>query len=146
MCTHCNNDSANYHEHWTVPWNKASDLLAGSRQVWINRGQWPVICNDIPFLSNYIISFINLLRTRQKAQRIHRQLAEIFTLSDPSRPGPATVRSSEYLWNRAFDRQAVFFAACWVVPSITQNIWVKPIPLHISDLSSTTWRAPPEEV
>ena len=35
----------------------------------------------------------------------------LFTLSDPARPDPTvTLFRSLYLWNRAFDRQAVFYA------------------------------------
>ena len=49
-----------------------------------------------------------LLRARPKAERVHRQLAEFFHIERPS--PTVTLFRSLYLWNRAFDRRAVFFA------------------------------------
>ena len=51
--------------------------------------------------------FVSLLRARPKAERVHRQLAEIFHIE---RPGPTVTRfGGLYLWSRAFDWVAVFF-------------------------------------
>ena len=48
-----------------------------------------------------------LLRARPKAERVHRQLAEIFHIE---RPGPTVTRfGGLYLRSRAFDWVAVFF-------------------------------------
>ena len=64
-----------------------------------------------------IAHILEIGTSEAKPERVNHQLSEI-TLSGPARPDPTVpLFRSLYLWNRAFDRQAVFYAGLWVVPS-----------------------------
>ena len=70
-------------------------------------------------VNRHIRRFTGILRSEtyyergRWAERVHRQIAEIFHIErpGPARPGPTvTLFRSLYLLNRAFDPRAVFFA------------------------------------
>ena len=75
-----------------------------------------------------------LLRARPKAERVHRQLAEIFHIE---RPGP-TRPDRDALWRLISLEPCIRLGRgllYWIAPSF--NKWVRPVPLHLGGNNST---------